>query len=98
MLMFVSIWGRRSYNSCEQFCMRIPVPASRATFSFPFSVFDILWASFSPLLALYVRDAFILSYEGAVTIGIYCGVSLTFSMISFFAFRLRDGMTPFFSV
>src|SRR5438105_873492 len=73
-------------------------PSSRGCFRIRFAIFDLFLASVSPLLALYIRDAYILSYDGAVTVAIYCGISFVFSLIFFLAFRLRDGMTRFFSV
>ena len=57
-----------------------------------------VWALLSPLLALYFRDAPILSYDGLLPTIIYCFVSLVFSLIAFSAFRIHDGMTRYFSV
>ena len=78
--------------------MRIRSPSSRATPQIRFLIFDVIWAALSPLLALYIRDAYVLSYEGALTAGIYCLVSLIFSLIAFAAFGIRDGMPRYFSV
>jgi lipopolysaccharide/colanic/teichoic acid biosynthesis glycosyltransferase len=78
--------------------MRIRSPSSRATPQIRFLIFDVIWAALSPLLALYIRDAYVLSYEGALTAGIYCFVSLIFSLIAFAAFGIRDGMPRYFSV
>jgi lipopolysaccharide/colanic/teichoic acid biosynthesis glycosyltransferase len=78
--------------------MRIQTPSSRATFRIRFSPVDVCLAALSPLLALYLRDAYILSHDGAITVGIYCLVSLAFSLIAFSAFGLRDGMPRYFSV
>lgn len=78
--------------------MRIQAPSSRATFRIRYSPFDVFFAASSPLLALYIRDAYILSHDGAMTAGIYCVVSLTCSLIAFAAFSLRDGMPRYFSV
>jgi lipopolysaccharide/colanic/teichoic acid biosynthesis glycosyltransferase len=78
--------------------MRIQSPSSRATFRIRYSPVDVCFAALSPLLALYLRDAYIFSHDGAVTAGIYCLVSLTFSLIAFSAFNLRDGMPRYFSV
>ncbi|MEA2904174.1 MAG: hypothetical protein QOI12_1561 [Alphaproteobacteria bacterium] len=78
--------------------MRIRSPSSRATFRIRFSVFDVFWAALSPLLALYVREAYILSYDGATTAAFYCLVSFCFSLLAFAAFGLRDGMPRYFSV
>jgi lipopolysaccharide/colanic/teichoic acid biosynthesis glycosyltransferase len=78
--------------------MRIRSPSSRATPRIRFLVYDVLCAALAPLLALYVRDAYVLSYDGALTAGIYCFVSLAFSLIAFAAFGIRDGMPRYFSV
>ena len=78
--------------------MRIRSPSSRATPQIRFLVYDVVWAALSPLLTLYVRDAYVLSYDGALTAGIYCLVSLAFSLIAFAAFGIRDGMPRYFSV
>jgi lipopolysaccharide/colanic/teichoic acid biosynthesis glycosyltransferase len=78
--------------------MRIRSPSSRATPRIRFLVYDVLWAALSPLLALYIRDAYVLSYDGALTAAIYCFVSLVFSLIAFAAFGIRDGMPRYFSV
>src|SRR5713226_1687320 len=78
--------------------MRIQAPSSRATWRVGYSPLDVFLAALSPLLALYIRDAYILSPDGAVTTGIYCLVSLTFSLMAFSAFSLRDGMPRYFSV
>ena len=78
--------------------MRIQTPSSRATFSIRCSPVDVCLAAISPLLALYLRDAYILSHDGVVTVAIYCIVSLAFSLIAFSAFGLRDGMPRYFSV
>jgi lipopolysaccharide/colanic/teichoic acid biosynthesis glycosyltransferase len=78
--------------------MRIRSPSSRAALQIRFLVYDVVCAALSPLLALYVRDAYVLSYDGALTAGIYCLVSLAFSLIAFAAFGIRDGMPRYFSV
>lgn len=73
-------------------------PSSRASWSIRVSAFDALWAFIAPLLALWVRDAYILSNEGAFTAAIYCSVAAGFSLLAFLAFRIRDQMASFFSV
>src|SRR6266849_150297 len=78
--------------------MRIRSPSSRAALKIRFSAVDVILAATAPLLALYIRDAYILSYDGAATAAIYCLVSLLFSLIAFAAFGLRDGMPRYFSV
>jgi len=78
--------------------MRIRPPSSRAAFRVRLSSIDICLAASSPLLALYLRDAYILSYEGATTTVVYCVVSLTFSLMAFVAFGIREGTPRYFCV
>lgn len=73
-------------------------PSSCASLSIRVSTLDACLAFAAPLLALMVRDAYILSYEGALTAALYCGVAATFSLAAFLVFRLRDQMAEFFSV
>jgi lipopolysaccharide/colanic/teichoic acid biosynthesis glycosyltransferase len=49
-------------------------------------------------MALSFRDAYILSYDGALTTALYFLASATFSVIAFLIFRLRDQMAQYFSV
>ena len=58
----------------------------------------MFWAAASPLLALYFRDAYILSAQGAAMAVLYCGISFAFSLIAFLAFRISDGISRYFSV
>jgi lipopolysaccharide/colanic/teichoic acid biosynthesis glycosyltransferase len=74
------------------------LPSSRGSFRIRLSLFDSVWAILSPLLALYFRDAQILSYDGLLPTILYCSVSVVFSLIAFSAFRIHDGMTRYFSV
>jgi lipopolysaccharide/colanic/teichoic acid biosynthesis glycosyltransferase len=78
--------------------MRVHLPSSCGYFRPGFSIFDAFWAALSPLLALYVRGAYILSAEGAWTAALYCGISFTFALIAFLAFRLNEGLSRYFSV
>jgi hypothetical protein len=78
--------------------MRVPSPSSRGAFTVRLSVFDVVWAFASPLLALYFRDAYVLSYEGTWTVASYCLLSAAFSLAAFVAFRVRDGLADCFSV
>ena len=63
-----------------------------------FFFIDIFWSALSPFLALYVRDAYVLSYDGALIAGLYVLVSFGFSLIAFAVFGARDGMSRYFSV
>src|SRR6266516_2590389 len=78
--------------------MRLHLPSSRGSFRIRLSLFDSVWAIVSPLFALYVRDAYILSYEGLLPTVIYCSLSVLFSLVTFSAFRIHEGMTRYFSV
>ena len=78
--------------------MRIHLPSSSGYFRPGFSIFDPFWAALSPLLALYVRGAYILSADGAWTAALYCGISFVFALIAFLAFRLNEGLSRYFSV
>jgi len=73
-------------------------PSSRASWSIRVSAFDALWAALAPLLALWLRDAYILSSDGALTAALYCTAAAVFSILSFLAFRIRDQMASYFSV
>ena len=78
--------------------MRAHLPSSRGYFRPGFSIFDTFWAALSPLLALYVRGAYILSADGAATAALYCGISFVFALTAFLAFRLNDALSRYFSV
>jgi lipopolysaccharide/colanic/teichoic acid biosynthesis glycosyltransferase len=78
--------------------MRIRSPSSRAIPQIRFFLFDVFWAASAPLLALYVRDAYVLSYDGALTAGLYCFASFAFSLTAFVVFGVRGGMARYFSV
>lgn len=78
--------------------MRIRLPASRGSFAIRLSAYDVTWAILSPSLALWIRGAPVLSPSDWPAAALYCGISFTFSVISFLVFRTRDGMTHLFSV
>ena len=78
--------------------MRVHLPSSCGYFRPGFSIFDTFWAALAPLLALYVRGAYILSADGAATAALYCGISFVFALIAFLAFRLHDALSRYFSV
>jgi lipopolysaccharide/colanic/teichoic acid biosynthesis glycosyltransferase len=80
--------------------MRTRSPVSRGSFAVRFSTFDVVWALISPLLALWIRNAPVLSLESwlwpaALT---YCTLAFVCSLVAFLVFRIRDGMTHLFSV
>jgi lipopolysaccharide/colanic/teichoic acid biosynthesis glycosyltransferase len=79
--------------------MRIPSPASRGAFRLRFGFFDIAWVILSPVFALYLSNAYILSSaDGVWTVGLYCAVSAASAAVSSLIFRIQDGMPRYFSV
>lgn len=78
--------------------MRSLSPASRGSFAVRFSAFDACWALLTPLLALWIRGAPILSPTDWPAAVFYCAISFVASLIAFLIFRIRDGMTHLFSV
>src|SRR5262245_1136836 len=79
--------------------MRNRSPVSRGSFAVRFSTFDVLWALVSPLLALWIRNAPVLSsFEGWRPVALYCAIAFVSSLVAFLVFRIRDGMTHLFSV
>jgi lipopolysaccharide/colanic/teichoic acid biosynthesis glycosyltransferase len=78
--------------------MRTRLPTSRAALRFRVSVFDLVCAFASPLLALYFREAYILKYEFASTVALYWAISVGFTFMAFLVFRLHDGISRYFSV
>jgi lipopolysaccharide/colanic/teichoic acid biosynthesis glycosyltransferase len=79
--------------------MRIPLPASCGAFRLNFSVFDITWIFVSPVLALYLSNAYVVSSPaGAETVILYCAVSAASSAVAFLIFRFQDCLPRYFSV
>jgi lipopolysaccharide/colanic/teichoic acid biosynthesis glycosyltransferase len=79
--------------------MRIPFPSSRGAFRLRFCLSDVAWALISPLLALYLSDAYVLFYiDGLQTASLYCFVSVVFAAIAFLVFGIEDGIPQYFSV
>src|SRR5262249_1173520 len=78
--------------------MRTRSPVSRGSFAVRFSSFDVLWALLSPLLALRMRNAPVLSVDGWPAAVVYCALAFVSSLVAFLVFRTRDGMTHLFSV
>ena len=78
--------------------MRTLLPSSRGGFRVRLSAFDTLWAAATPLLALDIRDASILSTEHLTGATLYWGASFVFALVAFLVFRLNDGISRYFSV
>jgi lipopolysaccharide/colanic/teichoic acid biosynthesis glycosyltransferase len=77
--------------------MRVPSPSSRSGSRIYLSLWDVIWALASPILALYLRDASIFIQADWRVAAYYCLLSSGFTLLAFFAFRLQDGMTRYFS-
>jgi lipopolysaccharide/colanic/teichoic acid biosynthesis glycosyltransferase len=84
--------------------MRTRSPVSRGSLAVRFSTFDVVWALITPLLALWIRNAPVLSTPDdwptvtLYTVGIYSAIAFGSSLVAFLMFRTRDGMTHLFSV
>jgi lipopolysaccharide/colanic/teichoic acid biosynthesis glycosyltransferase len=79
--------------------MRTRSPSSRGALRVRFSTLDVLCAIVCPVLALMIRDAYILNtYDGRIAAVLYCTIWVFFSLLSFQVFRLYDGLTDHFSV
>jgi FlaA1/EpsC-like NDP-sugar epimerase len=78
--------------------MRVPSPSSRSGTRIYLSLWDLFWAVISPAVALYLRDPDIVFRVDWNVLGYYWLFSSGFALVAFFAFRLQDGMTRYFSV
>src|SRR3974390_1771584 len=79
--------------------MRARLPTSRGALRIRFSCLDVICAVASPILALSIRDAYILNTaDGLHIVALYCSVWIVFSLIFFQVFRLYDGLADHFSV
>lgn len=79
--------------------MRIPFPTSQGAFRANFRPYDIGWAIVSPILALHLSDAYVLTMkEGIGSVVLYCAVSSLCSVVAFLMFRIQDGVPKYFSV
>jgi lipopolysaccharide/colanic/teichoic acid biosynthesis glycosyltransferase len=74
------------------------LPSSRARFRLRLSPFDIVCAAVAPPFALYLRDAQVLSAQGAPIAFLYCSLSFACALIAFLAFRVSHGISRYFSV
>jgi len=61
-------------------------------------LYDLSWVIASPVVALYVRDAGLVSRAEWEVFGNYWLFSACFTLVAFFAFRIQHGITPHFSV
>jgi lipopolysaccharide/colanic/teichoic acid biosynthesis glycosyltransferase len=61
-------------------------------------LWDLIWAVASPIVALWLRDGDILLRPDWTAVGYYWALASGFAVLAFFALRIQDGMTRFFSV
>jgi lipopolysaccharide/colanic/teichoic acid biosynthesis glycosyltransferase len=73
------------------------VPTSRSKQKIYVSLLDLCWAMLSPLLALYLSGALILTQQNWSIVGVYCALASGFAIIAFLAFGLQDSITQHFS-
>jgi lipopolysaccharide/colanic/teichoic acid biosynthesis glycosyltransferase len=78
--------------------MHIPSPTSRSGKRVYLSLWDLSWALVSPILALFLRDSYILIGTDWSVVGYYWLLSAGFTLLAFFVLRIQDGMTRYFSV
>ena len=78
--------------------MRFRSPSSRGNIALRFSLSDVVLAAMSPLLALYLRNALVLTPFDAEAVAIYVLISLTCSLIGFVVFRIYGGIPGYLSV
>jgi lipopolysaccharide/colanic/teichoic acid biosynthesis glycosyltransferase len=78
--------------------MRVPSPSSRNGNRIYVSIWDLFWALISPIVALYLRDVDMVGHTDWTVVGYYWALSAGFALLAFFALRIQDGMTRFFSV
>ncbi|WP_052763877.1 sugar transferase [Microvirga massiliensis] len=78
--------------------MHARLPSSCGSMRIQVAAFDVVWAAISPALALYLRDAQLLSAGWLVISTFYSLVALVAAVTCFVIFRLGDGLTPYFSL
>ena len=78
--------------------MRVPIPTSRSRKRIYLSLGDFFWATGSPLLALYLRDPGILFRDDWLPVVQYWALSTAFTVAAFYAFRIQDNITHYFSL
>src|SRR5215510_637154 len=87
---------RRAHLVLGVDAVRVHSPTSRSGSRIYLSIWDLFWALVSPILALHLRDVDV-NADWSVTAN-YWVLSAGFAILAFFAFRLQDGMTRYFSV
>jgi len=78
--------------------MRLRSPSSQGFFRVRLAWFDALWAAVCPPLALYLSAAQALGNDAIAPFALYWSITLVCSLFAFVGFRLRDGLTQYFTV
>ena len=78
--------------------MNLRLPTSLAFSRLRFSPFDVIWAALSPLFALYLRNALVLSDESVLPAVVFCLISFIASLTAFSTFRVHIGIPRYFSL
>src|SRR6266481_9684080 len=79
--------------------MGVPSPTSRSGRRVYVSLWDLTWAAASPIVALWLRDGDgLLLRADWNAVGLYWALASGFALLAFFALRIQDGMTRYFSV
>ena len=76
----------------------VPSPTSRSGKRIHLSIWDLIWALVTPILALYLGGALILTNAEWNPVVQYWLITAILSLLAFYAFRLQDGMNRNFSV
>src|SRR5262245_14948253 len=77
----------------------VPSPTSRSGRRVHLlTIWDLSWILVTPGLALYLREAEVLTHGDWVAIGQYWAISVGFAVLAFYSFRLQDGANRNFSV
>jgi lipopolysaccharide/colanic/teichoic acid biosynthesis glycosyltransferase len=77
--------------------MHFPSPTSRSGQRVYLSLWDLFWATASPMVALWLRDSDILFSADWTVVGLYWALASGFALMAFFALRIQDGMNRYFS-
>ena len=78
--------------------MSLPIPTSRSRKRIYLSLWDLFWASGSPLLALHLREPGILFRDDWLPVVQYWALSAAFAVVAFYAFKIQDNITRYFSL
>ena len=78
--------------------MYFPSPTSRSGQRVYLSVWDLIWAALSPIVALWLRDKDILLSADWMVGGFYWALAFGLAVLAFFALRIQDNVPRYFSV